>query len=356
MLRKLVSGMAALGVVALLVGCSDDDKPKPDLYQPPDAGVDSTVDAATPDMAQDMAPTEASVDTTPQEASVDAGVDTGPKYAVLAGMAEFVGNSFGPDAGTVRLLMPLSGVERPDPVIKPDFANGAAPPRCIGYKWTATTLPNRSAWDAGKLTITGHATSLYVDGDNPATPAPLPATIECTRTAMPGSTTLFTYDCGLPQKTVLPVSSAFTSTTKLTVGATGGADVPAFSWPNLAVGEAPTVTTDLSALDPSAGITIQWNGSVAAALVVIVMRASLADGSESAEITCSQLAVLGQQVIPAGALALLPTPGATNPLVIQTFVAGLAVGGKSETWGTYTVGAGQGPWGATCRLASGLCP
>ena len=356
MLRKLVVGMAALGVVALLVGCSDDDKPKPDLYQPPDAGVDSTVDATAPDMAQDMAPAEASVDATPQEASVDAGVDTGPKYSALVGMAEYVGNSFGPDAGTVRLLRPLANVERADPVIKPDFIDSPTPPNCLGYKWTATTLPNRSAWDAGKLTITGHATSLYVDGDNPATPAPLPATVECTRVAMPGSTTLFTYDCGLPLKTVLPVASAFTAATKLTIGAAGGADVPAFSETNVAVGAAPTVTTDLSALDPSAGITIQWNGSVNATLVSVVMRGMLADGSEYAEITCSQLALLGQKVIPPGALALLPTPGATNPLIIQTFVAGLAVGGKSVTWGDYKVGAGQGVWGATCRLASGLCP
>jgi hypothetical protein len=353
MLRRLVAVLAALGLLAL-AACSDDDNgKKPDTYRPPDAGVDTTppMEAGT-----DMAPADAGPEATPGEAGVEAGADTGPKYSALVGIAEYTGSPGG-DAGPIRLLRGLANVERPDPTIKPDFIDSPTPPNCYGYKWTATTLPNRSAWDAGKLTIKGHKTVVYVDGDNPGTPTPLPATIECTRKQMPGSTTLYYYDCGLPEKTVLPVSSAFESTTTLEIGAAGGTDVPAFSETGVGVAGVPTLKTDLTTLDPGAGIKIEWDPAVPNALLVsVVIRAMLKDGSEFAEITCSQLAVAGDKAIPAGAIALLPTPGATNPLIMQTFVAGLAAQGKGTTWGDYKVGAGQGVFGVTCRLASGLCP
>jgi hypothetical protein len=240
--------MVAAGLLAA-VGCSDDDNgPKPDMYKTPDAGVDS---APPVEAGADMAPEDAGPEATPGEAGVDAAPDAGPKYSGLVGVVEYTGD---PGTGSpIRLFRALAAIERPDPQIKPDFIDSPTPPNCYGYKWTATTLPNRSAWDAGKLTIKGHKTVVYVDGDSATpTPAPLPASIECTRKQMPGSTTLWFYDCGLPEKAVLPAGSAFDSSSKLDIAALGGADVPAFSETGVAVAGVPTVKTDLTKLDTRA--------------------------------------------------------------------------------------------------------
>jgi hypothetical protein len=293
-------------------------------------------------------------------------------YSALVGVVEYVGKK-SPDGGPVRSVTTLSNIEQlGHPQIKPDFADKPTPPNCTAYKWAAGGAPNQSAWDAGKLTITGHktgATVVYLDGDDVGTgcsPAcaatqyckkdgtcgnltPVPASIECDRKQI-GTTGLYMYDCGLPSTAVLPVGSIFDANTKMDVSAAGGADVGAFSETGITPGATPNVTTNLFTLDPKNGIKIEWDNTVAAALAVIAIRAQLLDGSEFAMITCSEVAMIGSKDIPAGALNLLPTPTATNPLVMQVAVSGVNLKGTNQTWGAYKVGAGQGVFGVSVAM------
>jgi hypothetical protein len=312
-------------------------------------------------------------------------VDTGPpQYSVQLGLLEYTGKESptGPTVTMGRYLAVVSRLSPPDPLNAPDFIGAPSPPNCTAYKWTATQPKKGNAWDAGKLTITGHKTGanvVYIDGADmgagcaPActppqyckvngtcgVPPALPATFEFTRQLVPGTTNRYEYRGNLPAWFVLPGDSWFDTATTLDISAAGGADVSAFSKTGVTVASAPTLksTTDLTALDPAA-ITIEWNTPVpGAALVAAGIQAYLADHSETVEITCTSLAVTGSTDVEAGALALIPTPSATNPLVIQTVVLGLsAVGSSSETWGEWLVGAGRGVFGQTCRSASGVVP
>jgi hypothetical protein len=379
MARKLVCLLLSVGLVAMFAACSDDDEKPKDAFVYPDAGPDGPV----PDTAPDMAPTEGGTDIA---TDVETDIPAAAQYSILLGLVEYVGKT-SPNAPTARIGKYLANVSRSspaDPLNKPDFIDNPAPPNCSAYKWTATTPPLGNAWDAGKLTITGHvtgATSVYIDYDDmgasctPActppqycktdgtcgTPSAIPATIELTRGLVAGTTNQYQYTWNLPSTTILPGASFFDANTKLTMAAAGGADIPAWSIPNVAVGAAPTLksTTDLTALDPAA-IKIEWDGTLLAgtALVAISIQAHLADDSEGVNITCSTLAVAGSKDIPAAALALIPTPGTTadKALVIQTAVLGMTITGPTETWGSASVGAGQGVLGVTCRTPTGVVP
>lgn len=352
MARALVSLMAVS--LLLLAACSDDDKPKPDLYVVPDMGVD--VPITNPE-----AGAEAGLDAG-VEASVDVGPDAGPQYSGLIIAAEVEGRATPgpppPDAGPPTKLLSLSvAFSTPDPTgkIKPDFIDSPAPPNCTGYKWSAGGAPNATTGDVGKVSFTGHATVPWVNADNLTQQGMLPATIECNRAQL-GTSGLYRYDCGLPITTVLPAGSWITDTTKISVTGAGGADIPAFSEANMAA--APIVKAkasfDMNQIDPSA-ITAEWE-TTTAALVAIKISASLKDGSEFAEITCSQLGVAGNKTIPAAALALLPTPTATNPLIIRTSLVGFTPVKGQGSWGSYLAAVGRGTFGVSCRLPSGQCP
>lgn len=337
MVRKMMFGFVVLGLVAFIGACSDDDV-VPDTGMP-----DQAVDMPVADAGVDMAPTETAPDMAPTETAPDAS----PKYALLVGAAEFLGKAT-PDGGMVRLGTFLTNVERPDPVIKPDFIDAPKPPNCYAYTWKKTGFKNRNAWEAGKLSITGHdKTATYMDGNNPAAPVALPETIECTRKQVTGSTTLWQYSCGLPEKMVLPDKSMFPATGTLTMSSTGGADVPAWSVAGVTVAEAPVVSTDLTTLDPTAGVEIKWDATVKAGLVLAWLKTQKADGSEFADVVCTGLAGAGSKKFPAAALALIPKGSPTNPTVIQALVVGLNPGGKTDTWGSVTVAAGKGVFGVT---------
>jgi hypothetical protein len=354
-------GILTVGLLSWLAACSDDDKPVPDTWSPiEDTGPEP--DTVSPDAGPGL---EAGTDAEPMEA----GSDAGPQYSALVGAVEYVGKK-SPDGGAIRMVQTLAAVDYVNhPTIKPDFIDKPTPPNCTAYRWAASGQKNASAWDAGKLTITGHqtgATVVYLDGDDVGTgctPAcaateycnkdgtcgnltPLPASIECDRKQI-GTTGLYTYDCGLPSTTVLPAGSMFDANTKMDVSAAGGADVGAFSETGIDPGEAPNVTTNLFTLDPKNGIKIEWDTSVSAHLAVIAIKARLADNSEFTDITCSAAAMIGSQDIPQGALDKLPTPTATNPLIMQVAVSGVKLKGTNQTWGAYKVGAGKGVFGVS---------
>jgi len=329
-----------LTVISLFFGCSDDDNKT-------DVGVDKGVD-----LALDVGP-EASPDV-----GKDVGEDAAPaKYTALVIAAEAVGPPMGPGAPNAIAMILRAQFETPDltGTIKPDFIDSPAPPNCIGYKWQQGAGPNRTDADAGKLTIKGHNQVQYVDVNDPTKPpAQLPATIECTRVPL-GTSGLHTYDCGLPQATGL-LGSWIGDNTALELSAAGGADVAAYTVKNLK--SPPPIqlksTTELDKLDP-ANIKIEWEQTTAP-VVGILFIASLQDESEFAQIMCTQIGTAGNKTIPQGALALLPTPTATNPLILQTMVMGANLIATMESWGQAMSVMGRGVFNVTCRLSSGLCP
>lgn len=350
MRRILVAGLGVVGLLFGLAGCSDDTTlpPKPEGPKPGDAGLEARVDKA------------------PGEGTVPDAKGEGQQarqWSALLSLAEVSGRtSWGPPPDppppAVKLLSVAATFDSPTATIKPDFADSPNPPNCVGYKWAKGSAPNRSAGDAGKVTITGHATAIYVDGEaQTPNPKPLPATIECNRKEVAAGSGLFIYDCGLPSLTVLPTTaSAVTDTTKATFTAAGGADIAAFEVKDISAGPVvkPKASFDLNQINPAA-IKAEWE-TTTAALVAIRISASLKDGSQFADITCTALGSAGSKQIPDGALKLLPTPTDTNPLILRTSLVGFNVGGTVATWGRYTVGVGRGTFGVSCRLASAACP
>jgi hypothetical protein len=189
----------------------------------------------------------------------------------------------------------------------------------------------------------------------PPAPKPLPSPIDCARKQL-GTSPLYAYDCGLPANTVLPASSWLDDTTSLEVAVAGGVDITAFSETGIkAVAQVkPKATFDLNQIDPAA-IKAEWE-TTTAQLVVVAIDAQLKDGAEMAFITCSEIGLIGSKTVPAGALALIPKPAATNPLIIKTSVIGFNVAGKVQAWGDYKIGAGRGTFGVSCRTPAGQCP
>jgi hypothetical protein len=281
--------------------------------------------------------------------------------AVLAG--ELDGRvSSGPPTGTdpsaraswLRTLMV-------GPDLKPDFSDGSAPPFCMALRWSvAQGAPKLNAADAGKLSISGHASARWVPwGVNPP-PAPkaLPTTIECTR-GLHFATGMQVYGCTVDPQVGL-AESWLPDTTELKVEVAGGAQIGAFEAKLKPVAPLrPEASFDLNQIDPTA-VTAAWQ-STSASLVAIEIYAQLVSASgtpsELAQIFCLEPAASRSKTIPAKALAVLPKPTGDSLLMLQTTLLGLEHRLTDEGWGSALVGAGRGTLGITCRTSSGvLCP
>ncbi|MCC6751355.1 MAG: hypothetical protein IT371_27120 [Deltaproteobacteria bacterium] len=354
MVTKVMAGLGALALAC--AGCSSDNgTPKTDTGVAVDQGMthDSAAgDARKPDAgAGDAAKPDAKAPTT---------------YTALLAASELSGRlTWGPTpspAPTPTKILSLRLTFDPnDPSLKPDFQDAPSPPNCTVYKWTGTTPPNRTAGDAGKVSVKGHKEVNWVDGAAPTTSGKLPATIDCTRKQL-GTSKFYTYDCGLPDSTVLPADSWLDDTSKLEFTVAGGTEVKAFSKKDLAAAAMakPKASFDLNQLDPTAAtVTAEWETlpTGGADLVAVDMYAYLKDKSEHTRITCVTLAVAGKKQIPADALKLLPkVTKDDNPLLIQTGLVALKVTSATESWGIWYTGVGRGSVGLTCRTTTGFCP
>lgn len=349
---SLRSWLGALVVAVFAVSaCSDDSVAPPGK----EAGVTdkSVTEASTPKTEASTPKTEAGVDATVQ-----------PKFASTVAFAQVEGTT---QAGPTKLfnsLVQFLATAPTDPKNVPDFYEPTSNPLlyCVGYKWDTTTPPKRTTADAGKITVTGHTAVGYVDGSDTTKSGMLPATIECNRVEVAAGTGLYTYNCGLPAITAL-AGDWLTDTTKLTIAAAGATDIAAFSKADLGVSPKATAKApfDLTKVDPAATVKAEWNpitGALATDVVVIDILGNLKDGSKSAEVLCIVSAADSSKVIPAGGLALLPTPTDTNPLVIQTaLVAYKNAIDPSAPWGVNVESVGRGSFGLTCKVPSaGLVP
>lgn len=360
MARYLIMALAT-SLLLTGAGCSDDT-------ENPDSGMDAGVDMAPVEASVDQKATEAGKDMpAPKEGGTDAVVKPA-KFSGQIAIFQLEGHPMpgapGPDAGppvkVARIQVGFDGVG--DTTYKPDFVDAPAPPNCVAYKWTKTKGPNQTAYNAGKVSITNHLEPMYVDGNattsaDAGAPVPkqIPKTIDCTRTSLPGGA--FTYTCGLPALPVLVSGDLLTDATLIDYTVAGGADIPAFTLKGLkpAPQAKPKSTTKLYDIDPSKAVKIEWE-TTAAMFVSIDISAMLKDGSEFGRITCVTLAMLGSKTIPTGALAILPKPSATNPLIITTAVMGVGLKQTTGTWGSANAVAGRGTFGVSCRTPAGACP
>jgi len=252
----------------------------------------------------------------------------------------------------------------------PDFADpGAAtqsPPYCTVFKYAGGPAKTTVA-DAGKITLTGYNVVPFLDPNSSAkTDAgtsvikPLPATVECNRIAIPGTTNQFTYDCSgsISSPAVLVGGPWLTDTSKLTVNGLGGSEIPAFQVKDVGMAPQPLVlksTTDLGQMDP-ANFKLEWEPNNSSN-VSILIRADLKDKSAGAVIQCVALAVAGSFTVSSGAMAMLPkVTSDANPLLLTTMSSAWNPAGGGQDWGNVLVTAGRGAVGISCRNTTGACP
>jgi hypothetical protein len=344
------SRFAILLLAAVAAGCSDDSIAKLDLRRDISSTVDkSPVTEGT--VNKDGTKKDSTKDQTATKqfsgqlivAQSSGRTTYGPPPSVDAG-ASIYATIFAAEAYF------LSSTNAND---KPDFIDSPAPPNCVAYHWTATSPIKRETGDAGKITIANLKSVQYLDGDNlGAGPKTLPTSIDCTRKQVGG---LWFYDCGLPNSMIL-LAPAIDDSSALDFTIAGGTDVAAFSEKAVATGPVvkPKSSFDMNQL-PLTNIKAEWE-TTTAALVAIDIIANLKDNSEFGRISCSALGMLGSKDIPAAALAVLPKPTATNPLILRSALIGFNVKGSKAAWGDYTIGVGRGAFGVSCWTPAGNCP
>ena len=271
-------------------------------------------------------------------------------------------NITGSTTSSASILLTRVSFARPFP--PPSYLDGLTPPNCTGVEFTTAKLPGGNATDGGNMTFAGLqptvSPTVLVDLLNPMMAmTSLTGDIVCSQgpddSASPGESNI-RHDCNVPTFALLaqPMASVFGPGTSVNISVTGGSETGDFSVQGL---PAPAPLRPAGAFNPNAidllrPVIVEWTpiADPGQPLAMIEILAVQQDATgRSAQILCFEPMASGRKEIPAGALALIPTPtpSAPAPVLLNTSIAAVTVVPGSEGWGSYLVGIGRGTIGQT---------